>query len=367
MNAKERVKVAMELGQPDRVPVLPAMWVDHAASSMKVKFVDVLKNPWLGYEVMEKAARKYGFDGVRTWLAPAKGWDANIKFVKRDGRMWVINKKTGKPTARVDIEGGGGIIPLNQNQEIAIKGKEDLKKIKILDYTDYECNGQLGPVKKFINRVKDDFFVVGMAGSQSLNYLAAMRGNQQALLDLYDNPHLARKIMEIGTQISIEIGIALIKAGVDAIYIGDAFASCSVISPEQYRKFCFPLHRKAAETFHKYGVKVYLHICGNSSPILEMMADTRVDAIEPLDPLGGVGLAEAKRRVGNKVCLMGGLNTLTLLHGKPKDVEREAKECIEKAAERGGYILGAGDAIPKDSPPSNVKAMVNSAMKYGNY
>lgn len=365
MNAKERVKVAMELGQPDRVPVLPAMWVDHAASSMGVKFVDVLKNPWLGYEVMEKAARKYGFDGVRTWLAPAKGWDENIKFVEKDGKMWVIDKRTEKPTARIDMEGGGGLIPMNQ--EIAIKGKEDLKKIKILDHTDYECNGQLDPVKKFVNRVKDDFFVVGLAGGQSLNYLAAMRGNQQALLDLYDNPQFARKIMEIGTQISIEIGIALIKAGVDAIYIGDAFASCSVISPEQYRKFCFPLHRKAAETFHKYGVKVYLHICGNSSPILEMMADTRVDAIEPLDPLGGVDLAEAKRRVGNKVCLMGGLNTLTLLQGKPKDVEREAKECIEKAAERGGYILGSGDAIPKDSPPSNVKAMVNSAIKYGDY
>ncbi len=64
---------------------------------------------------------------------------------------------------------------------------------------------------------------------------------------------------------------------------------------------------------------------------------------------------------------MGGLNTLTLLQGKPEDVEREAKECIEKAAKGGGYILSSGDAIPRNSLPSNIKAMVTSAIKYGNY
>lgn len=205
-----------------------------------------------------------------------------------------------------------------------------------------------------------------MASSQSMNYLAAMRGTQQALLDLCDNPQFAKEIMGIGTQISIGKGIAFIKSGVDAIYNDDAFASRSIISPEQYRKFCFLLHRKATEVFHRYGVKVYLHICGNSSSTLEMMADTGVDAIELLDPLGEVNLVDAKSRVGNRVCLMGGLNTLTLLHGKPEDVEREAKECIEKAGRGEGYILGAGDAIPPNSPPSNIKAMVKATIKYGN-
>ena len=206
-----------------------------------------------------------------------------------------------------------------------------------------------------------------MISSQSMNYLAAMRGTQQALLDLCDNPQFAKEIMEIGTQISIEKGIAFIKSGVDAIYIGDAFASSSIISPEQYKKFCFPLHCKATEVFHRYGVKVYLHICGNSSPILEMMADIGVDAIEPLASLGGVNLVDAKRRVGDRICLMGGLNTLTLLHGKPENVEREAKECIEKAGRGEGYILGAGDAIPPNSPLSNIKAIVKAGIKYGNY
>ena len=52
---------------------------------------------------------------------------------------------------------------------------------------------------------------------------------------------------------------------------------------------------------HKMGLKIYLHICGNSNPILEMMASTGVDAIEPLDPLGGVRLDYDGMRIDGTV------------------------------------------------------------------
>ncbi|MHB1318984.1 MAG: uroporphyrinogen decarboxylase family protein [Anaerolineae bacterium] len=116
-----------------------------------------------------------------------------------------------------------------------------------------------------------------------------------------------------------------------------------------------------------YGVLIYLHVCGNSVPILELMADTGVDCIEPLDPLGGVDVADAKRRVGHRVALMGGVNTLTLLGGTPDEVTAEARECIRKGAQGGGYILGAGDMVPRHARPENVDAMIAAAKTYGTY
>lgn len=211
------------------------------------------------------------------------------------------------------------------------------------------------------------FFITGHCAAQSMNYLAALRGSDQAMLDLYDHPSFAKQVMNIGTEISIELGKAYIEAGVHGIYIGDAWASCSIISPEQYRGFCLPMHKKVTEIFHNFGVKVYLHICGNSSPILELMAETGVDAIEPLDPLGGVDIADAKKRIGNKVCLMGGVNTLTLLQGTPEQVLDEARKCIEKGAAGGGYMLGSGDDIPQAAPRENVAALVEAAKKFGKY
>ncbi len=102
-------------------------------------------------------------------------------------------------------------------------------------------------------------------------------------------------------------------------------------------------------------------------PILELMADTGVDAIEPLDPLGGVTVAEAKRRVGQRVALKGGLDTILLLQGSPKEVMEAGKRCIEEGAREGGYILGSGDDIPRDAPLENVAAMVEAAHIYGKY
>jgi len=114
-----------------------------------------------------------------------------------------------------------------------------------------------------------------------------------------------------------------------------------------------------------YGLPVYLHICGNSAGILEMMADTGVDCIEPLDPLGGVEVADAKRRVGDRVGLMDGVNTVTLAHGSFQAVVEDCARCLREGADRGGYLLACGDMLPTETSAEKVKAMVRSAHEYG--
>jgi len=91
------------------------------------------------------------------------------------------------------------------------------------------------------------------------------------------------------------------------------------------------------------------------------MAETGVDAIEPLDPLGSVSVADAKRRVGDRVALMGGVNTLTFSTGTEKEVRAEA---IQKCREGGpdGYVLAAGDMVPPETPLENLHAMVDVAV-----
>lgn len=359
MKAKERVRRALKRSIPDRVPVFPVITALHAARVTGIRYKDIVLNPWLNYEALLRAWRLYGFDGFEIGLAPKI--DKDISIVKRDREEFL--SKNGRLLARLqDYD-----MPIQLENEIPIKDERDMEKIKVKTWKEYIQDGQAEPVKRVLEEVGEDAFIAGVAASQSMNFLVSMRGSQQALLDLIDNPSLAHRIMELGTEISIQIGYALIETGVDAIYIGDAWASSTIISPSQYRDFCLPYHKKATEAFHRKGVPVYLHICGNSMPILEYMVETGVDGIEPLDPLGGVDIAEAKRRVGNKVCLKGGVNTLTLLRGTPEDVMREVKYCIESAGKGGGYILGSGDDIPTDAPVENVKAMVEGAKIWGRY
>ncbi|KKK65702.1 hypothetical protein LCGC14_2971500, partial [marine sediment metagenome] len=161
---------------------------------------------------------------------------------------------------------------------------------------------------------------------------------------------------------ALEIAERLKVAPVDALYVGDPSSSASLISPQHFEEFCLPCFRLLCEELHKSDILIYIHICGNSKPILEMMADTGADCIEPLDPLGGVDVADAKRRVGGRVALMGGVNTLTLLEGTPPEaVYDESLACCRAGGSQGGYILAAGDMVPDLAPEASVRAMVAAA------
>ena len=77
-------------------------------------------------------------------------------------------------------------------------------------------------------------------------------------------------------------------------------------------------------------------------------------------PLGGVEVADAKARVGDRVALMGGVNTLTLSNGCVEEVRQES---IRKCREGGpfGYILAAGYMVPPDTSFENLRAMAEVA------
>jgi MtaA/CmuA family methyltransferase len=349
----------MRRGQPDRVPVLPQIWLDHASLATGYDLLELLREPSALYDVLLALWRRYRMDGIRVFMVAKPR-----HIVERDGHYVEIDPRTGAVLGRVDIEGGGTTIPIDS--EPLVKSKADLGKIPVLQPDDYADN-IVKPVSRFVSEVGDDLFIAGAVGHQSINALVVNRGATQAMVDLVENPSLAMAIMERATEASINKALAFVRAGVDCLYMGDASASASLISPNHFRQYCLPLYREFVRVLRPYGVLIYLHICGNSVPILELMADTGVDCIEPLDPLGGVDVADAKRRVGHRVALMGGVNTLTLLRGSPEEVEAEARECIRKGATGGGYILGAGDMVPRHARPENVDAMIAAAKKYGTY
>ena len=363
LNSKERVMLAMERKQADRVPVYPVFTEYHGAKVAGIKYSEVSLNPKLRNELILRIGMQYGFDGVTLYYDSPKDWDKNLIVVEKDGERFFQDRLTGIFLSRIPEDD----MPVPLNVTPIIQKEADLDKIRVPKSSEYWDKKQMDSVRDAVKNYGDRIFITGHCAAQSMNYLAATRGSDQAMLDLIDNPSFAKQVMNIGTEISIELGKAYIEAGVHGIYIGDAWASCSIISPAQYREFCLPLHKKVTEIFHSFGVKVYLHICGNSSPILELMAETGVDAIEPLDPLGGVDIADAKKRVGNRVCLMGGVNTLTLLHGTLEQVVAEAKQCIENGAANGGYMLGSGDDIPQAAPRENIAALVDTAKLFGTY
>src|SRR5512137_1804120 len=82
-------------------------------------------------------------------------------------------------------------------------------------------------------------------------------------------------------------------------------------------------------------------------PILEQIADMRPDAMETFTPrnMGGdVNLAEAKRRIGDRVCMIGGFDQFHCFTGcTPAETRAEVRYCFEAAGAGGGFILSPSD------------------------
>jgi uroporphyrinogen decarboxylase len=270
--------------------------------------------------------------------------------------MYIVNN-SGEPVSELQEDDA----PIPSRKDVLLQEKKDLDKVEVKPASWYMENGCTDPVAKLVKEIGQGAFIAGQAASQTMNALAGWRGGEQAMLDIMDDPAFVHAVMERATDISIEVGKALISAGVDGIYIGDAWASASIISPAIYEEFCLPYHRKASETFQSLGAKVYLHICGNSQPMLHLMAQTGVDAIEPLDVDGGVKLEEVRAKVGDKICLKGGISTMLLLRGTREEVYKESRRCIDLLGPQ-SYILGSADDIPRDTPFENIDAMVQAAV-----
>lgn len=100
----------------------------------------------------------------------------------------------------------------------------------------------------------------------------------------------------------------------------DGFALCSdycfnnapFLSPAMFDEFVTPYLKQLTAGYREMGFYVIKHTDGNIMPILDSLVSTNPHALHSLDPQGGVDIAEVKRRVGGRVCLIGNVSCAML-------------------------------------------------------
>jgi uroporphyrinogen decarboxylase len=177
------------------------------------------------------------------------------------------------------------------------------------------------------------------------------------------DPQALHALFEITLETLIEFVSLQLEAGADIVQCADSLASIDVISPEMYDKYVWPYEKRFFDQVNplcrKHGALSLLHICGDNTKIFGRFAELGMDIVA-IDHKAD--LATAKQVIGGHACLIGNLDpTSVLLLGDVHEVERQSKECIAKAAEHGGFILGSGCEIAIDTPPDNIRAMIRTA------
>jgi hypothetical protein len=174
-----------------------------------------------------------------------------------------------------------------------------------------------------------------------------IRGTEQAIMDTFDDPQWVHEFLSVLQKRKIAYARSLKGAHYDLMELGGGDASTTVISPRIFQEFVAPYDAPIIEAAHQAGVRIVYHTCGGMMPILEDIAAMKPDAMETFTPPamhGDTDLAEAKRRIGGTVCMIGGFDQGHFFKGcPPEETRRQVRNCFREAGDGGGYILAPSD------------------------
>ena len=197
-----------------------------------------------------------------------------------------------------------------------------------------------------------------------------LMGMENLLMAIISEPELVRGLVEMSVTINLRLAKEVTARGVKIVYTGDDYAynKTTLMSPAHFREYFYPALKRVVQGFKELGLLVIKHTDGNIKPILEMIIDSGIDCLDPIDPLGGMDLGDIKAIYGQRVALKGNVDCASLLtFGTVDEVIEATKDALSKGMPGGGYILSSSNSIHSAVKPENYAAMVNTLQKFGHY
>ena len=363
MNSKERLIAAIEHRPTDRLPVtthhLMPSFLDHymdGASNMEF-FEQFGLDPidWqMAYTFDPRRGEYYDPDHTEMGFLEARrilsdNWA--IKLEKLDGYAY--------PTQRFNIVTPEKTLSMIlQSNEHTTWVKEHLLKEKAdIDIIAKYMTHPLCDVDQ-INKQADEIGDSALLRGHNMAFegfgqpgcwqdAACLYGIEPLIMATFEDPqwvHAFLKVLYERKKVYVD---SLKGARYDILELGGGDASTTVISPDIFDDFVAPYDSALIEAAHQAGQRISYHTCGGMMPILENIAAMNPDAMETFTPAGmgaDVDLAEAKRRLGVFVCLIGGFDQFHFFKDCTEEETRaEVRRCFEAAGQGGGFILSPSD------------------------
>jgi uroporphyrinogen decarboxylase len=201
--------------------------------------------------------------------------------------------------------------------------------------------GDRGLIRGFVNC----FDVYGQPGCWQ--DASVLYGIEDLIMAAMEDPEWVHSFLKVMLDRKMKFVTSLKGAKFDVIEHGGGDASSTVISPGIFDEFVAPYDSQVIQRAHEVGQRVVYHTCGGMMPFLERLADMKPDALETFTPAGMGGdtiLAEAKRRIGDKVCMIGGFDQFHFFLGcTPEETRKAVRDAFRDAGEGGGFILSPSD------------------------
>jgi uroporphyrinogen decarboxylase len=215
--------------------------------------------------------------------------------------------------------------------------------------------------------VPDGMKIIGGASGGPFEHASFLMGLEPLSMAMYDDPPFVERFFEQIGQTLVEIATRLVKLDKIGIYrFGDdmGYKTATMLSPAQLRKYVFPWSKKVVEVVHQAGKPFLLHSCGQLEKVMDdLIDDVKIDAKHSFEDVI-MPVTEVKRRWGDRVAILGGIDVDFLCRHAPAQIMEHTKRVLEVCARGGGYAAGTGNTVANYIPVENYLAMLKAVADF---
>lgn len=381
MNGRERIRWAMDMKEPDEVPVMCQLAIGHILLNTGVDPVSFnFTNQGYARGLLE-IRDLYDFDGI---LIHKPGREEHVLDITR--------RQETQDGVRLIFPDGGSILCSNNADPIysppAGYRSPDLNEVQpktLLDDApesmvhwwlhsgvvtwqriDETPDFYYACIDRVLEATQGQYSVHGEVNAPSDCVIHAL-GVEEAMVGLISHPEKIHRLLDFFTGAIGAWAVAQVRRGCDAIKLSSPWAGGGFISREHYQEFILPYERRVVRAVQAEGAPIYTHTCGAIGDRLDLLVASGVDGIECLDPppLGDTDLAAAKQAWGDEIFIKGNVDSVnTLLQKSPDEVRADALERLRIGTPGGGFILSSACSVAPPVPPENVKTLVGTAREF---
>ncbi len=371
MTSRERVRLALEHREPDRVPidnngivssiheVAYGNLLRHLGRSEDIVILDPVQRIVLS---SEEILVTLGVDTRYLYPNAPDGWE----YRENPDGTWV--DEFGTTYRRLGYYADTVLPPLRG------KSFAEVKAYRFPDPTDPSRFRGLRDKARRLHETTDFALVSGsMICFDYIRWI--LRGLEDSVADLYEEPRLAAYLLDAIVDWMTAFGGAILSEIGDCIeffWVGDDWGAQTspFYSPQMFREVFKPRVKKLIASLKTHTrAKCAYHCCGSVSWVMNDLIEAGVDILHPLQPnAAGNGDSRAiKAEHGARLSFHGGTNNQGLFHGDSTAMKIDTLERLSGLAPGGGYIFSSGHNIQANMPAENILALFAAGRDFGAY
>ena len=209
---------------------------------------------------------------------------------------------------------------------------------------------------------KRDSFIMGNLGWGLFERTWIMRGFENSLLDVNQNPDFFEESLERLMNLYLQLVDYTCELPIDGVLFGDDWGHQQgvILGPKRWRKLLKPRWAKIYERVHSHGKIVMHHSCGSVAEIMPDIIEIGMDVLESVQPeAAGMNPYELKKKWGDKITFWGCLGSQSIIpFGTPEELKAEVRRLRSEMIVGGGYILAPAKPLQIETPIENAVALV---------